>query len=96
LSPVQLEFGALGNRFRVAIRRTMVNPTNGRVYGVAGLSVIDASIMPAVPRANTNIPAIMLAGKMAAQILARAIFLSRAAGVAIGSRRASSSCPVNA
>lgn len=32
-----------------------------RVRGVQGLRVIDASIMPVVPRANTNIPTLMLA-----------------------------------
>ena len=32
----------------------------GRVLGVEGLLVADASIMPAVPRANTNIPTIMI------------------------------------
>jgi choline dehydrogenase len=32
----------------------------GRVYGVDGLFVADASIMPCVPRANTNIPTIMI------------------------------------
>jgi len=32
-----------------------------RVRGIQGLRVIDASIMPIVPRANTNIPTIMLA-----------------------------------
>ncbi|HEX2216157.1 MAG TPA: GMC family oxidoreductase, partial [Xanthobacteraceae bacterium] len=32
-----------------------------RVRGVQNLRVIDASIMPIVPRANTNIPTIMLA-----------------------------------
>lgn len=32
----------------------------GRVYGVAGLHVADAGIMPAIPRANTNIPTIMI------------------------------------
>lgn len=47
----------------------VVDPRTGRVYGVAGLSVIDASIMPSVPRANTNIPTIMLAEKMADGIL---------------------------
>jgi 5-(hydroxymethyl)furfural/furfural oxidase len=37
----------------------------GRVFGVAGLRVADASIMPTIPRGNTNIPTIMLAEKLA-------------------------------
>jgi 5-(hydroxymethyl)furfural/furfural oxidase len=41
----------------------------GRVYGVTGLRVCDASIMPAVPCANTNIPTIMVGEKIAATIL---------------------------
>jgi choline dehydrogenase len=32
----------------------------GRVYGVRGLRIADASIMPRVPSANTNVPAIMI------------------------------------
>jgi choline dehydrogenase len=32
-----------------------------RVHGVDGLSVIDASVMPDIPSANTNIPTIMVA-----------------------------------
>mgnify|MGYP001355563717 CR=1 FL=1 len=41
----------------------------GRVYGVEGLRVCDASIMPAVPCANTNIPTIMVGEKIAAAIM---------------------------
>jgi 5-(hydroxymethyl)furfural/furfural oxidase len=41
-----------------------------RVYGVKGLRVADASIMPSVPCANTNIPIIMIGEKVAASILA--------------------------
>jgi 5-(hydroxymethyl)furfural/furfural oxidase len=40
----------------------------GRVRGVAGLRVVDASIMPTVPRGNTNIATIMLAEKISAAI----------------------------
>ena len=29
---------------------------DGRVYGLDGLVVADASIMPTIPRANTNLP----------------------------------------
>jgi 5-(hydroxymethyl)furfural/furfural oxidase len=41
----------------------------GRVHGVAGLRVIDASIMPTIPRGNTNIPTIMVAEKLADAVL---------------------------
>jgi 5-(hydroxymethyl)furfural/furfural oxidase len=36
-----------------------------RVYGVRGLRVADASVMPSVPSANTNIPTIMIGERVA-------------------------------
>ena len=39
--------------------------SSGRVYGITGLRVIDASIMPVIPRANLNLPTIMVAEKLA-------------------------------
>ena len=37
----------------------------GRVDGVDGLLVVDASVMPSIPSANTNLPTIMLAHRLA-------------------------------
>jgi 5-(hydroxymethyl)furfural/furfural oxidase len=42
----------------------------GRVHGLVGLRVADASIMPAIPRGNSNIPTIMLAEKIASEMCA--------------------------
>ncbi|MDS1136064.1 GMC family oxidoreductase [Nitratireductor indicus] len=42
---------------------------SGRVIGVEGLRVCDASAMPFTPRANTNLPTIMIAERMSALIL---------------------------
>lgn len=42
----------------------------GRVRGVEGLRVVDASVFPLVPCANTNFPVLMTAEKMADAILA--------------------------
>jgi 5-(hydroxymethyl)furfural/furfural oxidase len=47
-----------------------VTDTAGRVRGVAGLRVVDASLFPVVPCANTNFPTLMTAEKIAEAVLA--------------------------
>ena len=49
--------------------RDAVVDSEGRVRGIAGLRVIDASIMPTAPRGNTNIPTIMVAEKISATMV---------------------------
>ena len=49
-----------------------VTDTAGRVRGIDGLRVVDASVFPVVPRANTNIPTLMTAEKIADAIIAGA------------------------
>jgi 5-(hydroxymethyl)furfural/furfural oxidase len=46
-----------------------VTDPEGRVRGVQGLRVVDASIFPQVPCANTNFPTMMVAEKIADDIL---------------------------
>jgi 5-(hydroxymethyl)furfural/furfural oxidase len=47
-----------------------VTDTAGRVRGVSGLRVVDASIFPVVPCANTNFSTLMSAEKIADAVLA--------------------------
>ena len=47
-----------------------VTLTDGTVKGVGGLRVVDASIMPNLPRCNTNLTTLMIAEKMSDKILA--------------------------
>lgn len=46
-----------------------VTDTAGRVRGVQNLRVVDASTMPSLPRANTNLAVLMLAEKISDNIL---------------------------
>jgi 5-(hydroxymethyl)furfural/furfural oxidase len=50
----------------------VVDPV-GRVRGMDGLRVVDASIMPTVTRGNTNIPTIMVAEKISDVILSAGV-----------------------
>jgi 5-(hydroxymethyl)furfural/furfural oxidase len=46
--------------------------TTGRVHGIQGLRVADASVMPEIPRAGTFLPTVMVAEKIADAIRRRA------------------------
>jgi choline dehydrogenase len=49
---------------------TAVVDTRLRVRGVAGLRVVDASVMPTITSGNTNSPTLMLAERAAQWVLA--------------------------
>ena len=41
----------------------------GRVYGLEGVVVADCSLMPVIPRANTNVPAVLVGERIAETLL---------------------------
>jgi choline dehydrogenase len=49
--------------------REAVVDARGQVHGLANLYVVDASIMPTIPAANTNLPTLLLAERCAAMML---------------------------
>jgi choline dehydrogenase-like flavoprotein len=61
--------------------RTVVDPS-GRVLGVDGLWVADASVFPEVPRANTNLPTIAAAERLSDLIRGVPTAVQAAEGVA--------------
>lgn len=50
-----------------------VTDSCGAVYGVDGLYVCDASLMPSIPCANTNVPTIMIAERVADALRSNAL-----------------------
>jgi choline dehydrogenase len=57
-------------RMGAATDNKAVVDSHGNVHGIENLSVIDASIMPTIPAANTNLPTIMMAERCADWLIA--------------------------
>jgi choline dehydrogenase-like flavoprotein len=47
-----------------------VTDARGRVHGMENVFVADCSIMPVIPRANTNLPAVVVGERIAGWLLA--------------------------
>jgi choline dehydrogenase len=48
---------------------SVVDPATMRVHGLQGIRIVDASVMPSVPNANTYAPVMMIAEKAADLVL---------------------------
>jgi 5-(hydroxymethyl)furfural/furfural oxidase len=70
-SALVLQYHQVGTCAMGAAGTGAVTSPEGCVHGVAGLMVADASILPAVPRANTNLPVMMAAERVSAMFLKR-------------------------
>ncbi|MGI9395096.1 MAG: GMC oxidoreductase, partial [Boseongicola sp.] len=57
---------------KIGTDRMAVVDTKGRVHGVDGLRIADASIMPTITNGNINAPVMMIGEKIAAHMLGRA------------------------
>ena len=82
-------------RMGAADDRDAVTDTAGRVHGVDALRVIDASIMPTVPRGNTHIPTVMVAEKLADKMLSE-IELASSSGIRIKIQHRAEPAPTSA
>ncbi|ASV88405.1 GMC oxidoreductase family protein (plasmid) [Ochrobactrum quorumnocens] len=55
-------------RMGIASDKMAVTTFTGKVNGIKGLRICDASLMPSIPCANTNIPTVMIAERIADMI----------------------------
>ncbi len=54
---------------RMGTDATAVCDPNGRVNGLDGIIIADASLMPQITRGNTNLPAVMIGERIASELL---------------------------
>ena len=67
MSTPAVALGGVGSTQTIS---AIIRDANGRVRDVEGVVIADVSLMPQIPRANTNLPAIMI-GERIARTLSR-------------------------